>query len=700
MGHLIVKYRKPIIIIYVILLIPAALGYLLTDVNYDMISYMPEKQNSRLGEDILEEKFSLSALGLMMARDKKTYEIEELIVDLESIAGVEEVVWLGDYTDIYMPPEFGVPELQERFRTEDTVLMQIRFTDNARSPQTTKAVNEIVELSSLDENLYFGGEPAILAEMQSAVDDEMLVYTVLAAVIILIVLALSTSLYLDPILFLVSVGIAIVINMGSNYFLGQISFLTASIAAVMQLGVSLDYAIFLMHQLEEEKERYESIEEAMAAAVNKTAVAIASSALTTIGGFCALMVMQNGIGSDMGFVLAKGIVLSLLVTLTLLPGIIIAVYPFNSRYKHKILLPSFKKIAPFLIKHYRTFLIIFLILAVPAYLGQKKVDFYYSNENYLPLDAAAVNDTNAIMDEYGAVDILYVITADEGRQKEYTLVQTLEEIKEVDSVLAITSQVDQALPDLIIPEEATEEFIAAGYRNMMVFLAPGLNEEDSFAAVDLVRREAASLFEEYYVTGPTAVTRDMASLSGTDANNVAIISVLAIGLIVAISFKSLALPVILVLAVQIAIWINISVLYYQGQVVSSLTPIIIGAIQLGATVDYAILYTLRYKDNLALLGARLAAAIKTLEDTGRSILTSALILFSATFSISIVAGIKTTKEMTMLIGRGALTSMFVMYTLLPALLIVFHDSIAKSTAGWPALKKRNVTGKESGGLKK
>ncbi len=693
LGQFVVKYRKLIIAAYLILLIPAALGYLLTGVNYDLISYMPEQQNSRLGEDILEQEFSLSALGILMARDKETFEIEYLISDVNNIEGVEDVIWLGDYTDIYMPPEFTDPQIQERFRTESTVLMQVQFSDNARSPDTIAAVMSIRELTVHDEEIYFGGEPAILAEMQTAVDDEMLIYTVLAAVIILIVLTISTSLYLDPILFLVAVGVAIVINMGSNIFRGEISFLTASIAAVMQLGISLDYAIFLMHRLEEEKEGSGNIEEAMVSAVNKTAVTVASSALTTIGGFSALIVMKNGIGSDMGFVLAKGIVISLIVTLTLLPGLIITFYPFSSRFKHKILLPSFKKIAPFMIRHYRVFLVIFLILAVPAYLGQNKVDFYYSNENYLPLDSIAVNDTNEIMDEYGAVDILYVITADLGRQREHDLVTTLEQIGTVDSVLAITSQVDQALPDIIIPDEISEEFLSGGYRNMMVFLSPSLNETEAFNTVDLIRRNTAALYEEYYVTGPTAVTRDMASLSVGDARNVAIVSILAIGLIVGLSLKSLALPVLLVLAVQLAIWINISMLYYQDQVVSSLTPIIIGAIQLGATVDYAILYTLRYRDNLEVIVSRSGAAIKTLQETGRSILTSALILFSATFSISVVAGIKTTREMTMLIGRGALISMIVMFALLPGLLIVFNHGIGKFTINWPGTKNRTNQGK-------
>ncbi|MFU8794807.1 MAG: efflux RND transporter permease subunit, partial [Dethiobacteria bacterium] len=445
-------------------------------------------------------------------------------------------------------------------------------------------------------------------------------------------------------------------------------------------------AIFLMHRLEEEKPKFKNIEEAMVSTVNKTSTTVASSALTTIGGFAALMAMQNGIGSDMGFVLGKGIVISLIVTLTLLPGMIIFIYPFSRRFKHPILLPSFGKISKYLVKYRWLFLVVFLIIAVPSYLGQQKVDYYYSNENYLPRNSKAVADTNRIMSEYGAVDITYVIIPDHGRREERKLVDLLNKITFVDSVVAVSEQVDQALPEIIIPEELISEFSGGNYRNIIVFLSPGISETESFQTIDLIRQVTNTLNEEFYVTGPTAMTRDMAALSRIDAGRVALVSLAAIGLIVGISLKSLSLPVVLVMAVQLAIWINISILYYQDQAVSSLTPIIIGAIQLGATVDYAILYTLRYRENLELLPGRLKAAVKTIEDTGRSILTSALILFAATFSISVIAGIKTTREMTMLIGRGAMISMIVMFTLLPALLIVCDKLIGQSTIKWPNIK--------------
>lgn len=698
LGRLIVRYRKTILIVYMLLLIPAAFGYLLTDVNYDILSYLPDHLNSKQGEEIIEEEFSISGLGLLMARDKKNYQIAQLLNEIESVNGVDEVLWLGDYSDIYIPQEFIDPQIRERFVSGDTVLMQVRFEESARSEITTAAVGDIRSVIAGDRDLFFGGEPAILVDMQKGIDEEAFLYTAIAVIMILLVLTLATSLYLDPILFLIAVGVAIVINMGSNIFQGEISFMTASIAAVMQLGISLDYAIFLMHRFEEEKGKFKRVEDAMVSTINKTAVTVASSGLTTIGGFAALIAMQNGIGSDMGIVLGKGIVVSLIVTLTFLPGLILFFYRFSSRYKHRILLPSFQPFSGLLIKFRWIFLLLFLVVGIPAFLAQGNVNYYYSNTHYLPRNSEAAIATDEIMAEYGAVDVAYLVSPDKGRHHDLSLVKKIREVENVESVMAISEQVDPAIPDLIIPGDVMDEFKAGGYRNIMIFLQGSEDEQSLFASIDSIRSIAGSLHEEYYLAGPSALTRDMATLSEIDARTVALVSVAAIGLIVAISFKSLTLPLILVLAVQLSIWLNIGILYYQDNTVASLTPIIIGAIQLGATVDYAILYTLRYRENLLLIPERLSAAKKTIEDTGRPILTSALILFSATFGISIIAGIKTTREMTMLIGRGAIISMVVMFTLLPALLLLTDKIISGTTINWPKLPRlsKNQVQKSAG----
>lgn len=691
LASFVVKHRKGIIVVYITLLIPSAIGYLITPHNYDLISYMPDEMNSKQGEQLLEEEFQLSGLGLLMVRDKKNWEINQLVKELEKIEGIDSVSWLKDYADIYVPVSFINEAVTERFTSGDTDLLQVYFSENARAKETNMAVDRINHLISGDEDIVFGGEPAVINEMQSTTEQEMIYYMVLGVIVIIIVLSLSVRSYLAPILFLASVGAAVLINMGSNIIWGEISFMTASIAAAMQLGISVDYSIFLMHRFEEEQVKGKSNDEAMVAALSKSSTAISASALTTAGGFAALIVMQNGIGQDMGLVLAKGIAISLVVTFTLLPSLLLIFSRACNRYRHRIMLPSFKSASRWIVKGRWVFLALFILLLIPSFLAQDRVNYYYSNENYLPEGAVSMDATLDIMEKYGSVDVVYVITPDRGRVQEHRLVNNINMLDSVDSVESISSQVALSLPDFIIPPELLSEFVGGDYRYFLVFLKPLADEGQSFLAVDEIRECAGRFHSEYYVTGNVALNRDMASLVDADSRNVLIVSIIIIGLIIAISFKSYLLPFLLIVAIQLAIWINLGILYFQDQTVSSLTPIIIGAIQLGATVDYAILFTLRYRENIYLFSGRLDAVRQTIEDTGRSILTGALTLFSVTFCIALVASINTTAEMTMLIGRGALISMMVILLWLPSLLLSLEHVIRRTSGSWapkPFFEKR------------
>ncbi len=684
-GSFIVKHRKRIIAVYLLLMLPALFGYLLTDINYDQLAYMPPTMNSRLGEELLQESFSLSGLGLVLAQNKEPWEMKKLADVFEEIDGVKEVLWLGSYADLYVPPFFQDASIVENFTRGQFSLLQIRFLNNSRSDSTSRAVKTINETIADDPNLQFGGEPAILRDMRVITRKEMVMYMAVAVVMILIVLNLSVSSYVDPFIFLMSVAVAVALNMGSNFIHGDISFLTSSIAAVMQFGIALDYSIFLLHRFEEEKAKTNDPLEAMRATINYTVVAIMASGLTTIGGFAALLTMQNGMGRDLGFVLGKGILISLLVNLTLLPSLLLVFRGWSERLQHRVLLPSFHALSYRIVKNRWAYFLIFSLLLVPGFLAQSKIDFYYSSKNYLPENAPSVLATKDIEQSFGITDLIYVIVPDRGRVDEAGFVEQLKNIDGVRSVVALSEQLDPVLPDLIIPQEVKEEFSSDGYRYSMVFLEKFEIEEDAFQVVDNIKNEA-SVYPEYYVTGATALTRDMASLVITDANRVAIFSVICIALIIAVSFRSLLLPILLITAIQLAIYINMSVAYFAGQRLSSLTPMIIGAIQLGATVDYAILFTARYRENLELCRIRTEAVRKTLNDAGRSILTSALTLFSATIGISFLASIRTTREMTMLIGRGALISMAVIFLWLPALLIIMDKAIQKTTRQWPPPK--------------
>jgi len=685
-AHLVVKYRRPIMIFYLVLLIPSFLGYIHTGTDYDLMGYMPPELESRRGNEILEDKFELAGVGMLLVKDKSVYRIRELVSEVEALEGIDEVFWPDDFIDLTIPIDFWDEQLRERFiYNQDTMLLQVLFEESARSPKTHQAVEQINWIIADNEQIVFGGEPAIVNEIQEKTEEEIFYYLALAIIALLLVLTLSLRSYLDPWLFIFAVSTAVAINMGSNYFLGEISFLTDSVAAVMQLGISLNYSIFLMHRFEEEKSKHTSITEAMESAIAKTAAAITTSAITTISSFTALVFMEHGLGQDMGIVLAKGIFFSLVVTLTFLPGLLLTFNRIGMRLQHRILLPSFEPVARIMEKGRWGFLLLFFFLLYPSFWAQEQVSYYYAFEEYLPEDSQVVQDLEHITETIGAEEFVYIVTEDKGSAREFALVGELRKIAEVDEIASLTEQADPAIPEMIIPVEVIEEYKTDGYRYLQVFVADVEDEEEIFAVVDDIRETTARIFDEYYVTGETALTRDMAIISERDSPRVLVITILSIALIIGISFRSFMLPLILILVIQTSIWINMGVVYFQDLTVSSLTPIMIGAIQLGATVDYAIYFIVRYRNNLDNCPNRIEAAEKTINETGRSIFTSALTLFAATIGISQMATVVATVELSAIIGRGALISMGMIFLGLPSLLLTFDKLIRPTTAGWPAL---------------
>jgi predicted RND superfamily exporter protein len=573
--------------------------------------------------------------------------------------------------------EFMQPEVREMFLHGDSALLQVYFRENSRAESTMEAVKMIRNI--IGDGTLFGGEPAIMYDMQETTSREMLYYIIIGFTTIFLILSASMTSFIEPLLFLVSVGVAVVLNLGTNVIKGEISFVTASIAAVMQLGISMDYSIFLLHRYEEEKKKYPDVKDAMVSAISKTFISVLSSALTTIAGFIALMAMKNGIGSDLGFVLAKGILLSLVVTMSVLPCLILIFGKYADKHRHKPLIPSFEKSSRWLVKLRWVFLAIIIIVAVPSFLAQRNLDYYYSTRYYLPESARSVKDTNEISSVLGVNEYAYVIIPDEGRSAERQVMDRILSIPAVDSVSGLSEQVDAGIPDTYIPDELKGTYVKDGYRYFQVMLSTPADDPETFRAIDTIRETLGESFNEYYVTGSPALTRDLAGLVDKDMRNVSIVSISLILLIVAFSFMSLSIPFILVLAIELAIWINLSIPYFQGTAVSSITSIVISAIQLGATVDYAILFTSRYRENIGVIGNRLEAIRQTIADTGRSILTSALTMIAATLGIAFIASIKTTGELTLMIARGAAISMAMIFFGLPSLFMIFGKLIDRTT---------------------
>ncbi|NLO81770.1 MAG: MMPL family transporter [Clostridiales bacterium] len=676
----VVKHRKLILTLTVLLIIPSIIGYLSTRENYDILSYMPGNLNSKQGEEILEENFNLSGQAFVVVENTEVWKVKELKSRLETVEGVEKVVWLDDFEDIALPVEFMNPDIRENFISGDFTILVIQFTDNARAESTMLAVEEIRKICG--HKVLFGGEPVIMNDMQVITSKEMIYYLIIGVISIYAILSASMTSFIEPLLFLVSIGIAIIFNMGTNFIKGEVSFITASVAAVMQLGISMDYSIFLLHRFEEERKKASNAEEAMISAISKTGIPVTASALTTIAGFAALLFMENGIGSDLGFVLAKGIVFSLLTNVTVLPCLIIIFSKFSDKYRHRPVIPTFRDISSGIVRFRWLFLVIVVLVAAPSFLAQNNLKYYYSIERYLPENSPAVMDTNRIRDIFMSTEAVYVITPDEGNVKEKELAGRIEAVDAVDSVLGLSQQVDLTIPETYIPADVKDRYIKDGYRFFEVRLSTPSDDPRTFKAVDQIREMAQDMYDECYVTGSPALTRDLASLVDTDMKKVTTISIGLILIILAISFKSLSIPFLLVFVIEMAIWINLSIPYFQDATVSSITSIVINAIQLGATVDYAILFTSRYRENLGVVRNGLEAMKQTIEDTGRSILTSALTMIAATLGIALIASIKATGELTMMIGRGAAISMVIIFLVLPSVLLIFDKPIKYTTLGW------------------
>jgi len=679
-SRFVVRHRKAVLVLFLILLIPSVLGMFLTRQNYDILSYMPGYLNSRQGEEILEENFNLSGQAFLVVKDREMWEVKDIKSRIEAVDGVKDVIWVDDFEDIILPMEFMNPDIRENFFSGRSTILQIQFVDNARSESTMRAINEIRKI--IDRDMLFGGEPVIMNDLKVITSKEMVYYMVIAVISIYLILSASMTSFIEPLLFLVSIGIAILLNMGTNIIKGEISFITASIAAVMQLGVSMDYSIFLLHRFEEERQKHPNIDDAMVAAMSRTGVPVMGSALTTIAGFVALMFMKNGIGRDLGFVLAKGIIFSLLMNITVLPCLILMFSKYADRHRHQPIIPTFKRVSRWIVRFRWVFLVIIIVLAVPSFLAQRNLQYYYSIEHYLPENSRAAVDTDKIRESFMNTEVVYVVIPDEGAIKEKELINRIEVIDAVDSVAALSQQVDVTIPENFIPGDIRERYVKGNYRYFEVRLLTPADDPRTFEAVDRIREAAGEVFDEYYVTGSPALTRDLAGLVEADNRMVSIISIGLILAIIGFSYMSLSLPFLLVLVIEMAIWINLSIPYFQGITVSSLTPIVIGAIQLGATVDYAILFTSRYKENRERIKDRLEAIRQTIEDTGRSVLTSALTMIAATLGIALIASIKATGELTMMIGRGAAISMAVIFLGLPSVFLIFDRLIGWTTKSW------------------
>ena len=632
------------------------------------------------GKEILDDEYGIKGVAYVLLKDKSLYEVTQIKEKIQSLDGVKEALWLDDAEDILKPESFIDEEIKDQFISGNSTLIQVFFLDKNDALETINAVTNIEEF--LVEGDVIGGPASVSKEIQSVTSKEMMIYSTIAFVVIFIILFLSMSSFVAPILFFVTIGVAMLLNRGTNFIFSEISSVTYSISNILQLAVSMDYSIFLIHRYMNEKSNFASKEEAMAEAITKTFSSISASALTTIAGFLALAIMRYNIGKDIGFVLAKGVLFSLISVITLLPVFILLFDKLIEKHQHKTIFPNFNRFSQVFVKRRNIALIIAILISVPAFLAQSNVNYYYANEKTLPYTSYSNTANRKIDEAFSNINQLSIIVPKGDSIREKVLIKKIESLEKVDKVTGLYSLVDENIPDFFIPDDAKENFQSENYSMIIATLNSPIEDEETNEVIESIKSIANNQYEEWYITGESAVYKDLQEVTNKDFRNVTIFSIILIGTIIAITFKSLLIPFILVFIIQLGIWINLSIPYLQGKSLNFISFIIIGAIQLGATVDYAILFTSRYRENLS-EHSKYDAAIKTIEDTGQSIFTSALILFAGTLSVYLITTIVSAAELTLLIGRGAIISFLLVLIVLPALLIILNKAISKTSYNWP-----------------
>ena len=686
-GKAIAKGRYLIFILALALLVPSAIGYLNTRVNYDILSYLPDSLETVSGQDIMVDEFGMGAFSMVIVEGMDNKDAAALEADLETINHVKEVLWYDDMLDLSVPVSMIPDSIRDAFFQGDATMMIALFDNTTSADETMEAITDMRKMVGKD--CFISGMSGVVTDIKNLALQEMPVYVVIASLLSLLVLLLTTDSFVLPFIFLSSIGFAVVYNMGTNIFLGQISYITQALVAVLQLGVTMDYSIFLLHSYEEAKPNYENRNDAMAEAIANTFISVAGSSVTTVAGFAALIFMTFELGRDLGIVMIKGVVIGVICCVTVLPSMILIFEKAIDKTRHKPLLPSMDKISDFIIKHSWIWLILFVVAFVPALNGNNGVELYYNIDSGLPdtLDSAIAN--KKLSDEFhmSNVHLIMVDSSLDAKSKK----EILNKVEDVDGVkwaLGLNSVTGEMIPDSMIPKKLTSKLKSDNYEIMFVC-------SDYSAATDEVNAQIASIndiVKSYdptgMVIGEAPLMKDLEDTTSVDLVTVNTVSILAIFVIVMIVFKSISLPAILVTVIEFAIFVNMAFSYYRGISQPFVAPIVVGTIQLGATVDYAILMTNRYKTE-RMAGKEKHEAISIAHKTSfKSILTSGLSLFAATIGVALYSNIDMIRSIVILLCRGAIISMIIVLVLLPAMLTLFDKVICYTTIGMRGCAKK------------
>lgn len=691
-GKVIVKLRIPILVLSILLLIPSAIGYVNTRVNYDILYYLPDEIETMQGQDILMDDFNKGAYAMVVVQDMDTKAANKLIKKVENVEHVAQVI---SYTGIVgedVPSEMVPSKFRKYFENDstDTTLFAIFFDNTTSSDDTMNAITQIRK--ETEGQAFISGMSAVVTDTKNLSEKETPLYVLIAVVLVCIVLAIFMDSFLVPVFFMLSIGMAIVYNLGSNILLGEVSYITKALAAVLQLGVTLDYSIFLWHSYKEMKAQYPNDhKEAMAVAIGNTLTSVVGSSITTVAGFIALCFMSFTLGLDLGIVMAKGVIFGVIGCVTILPSLILTFDRALEKTMHREVMPGFDKLAAFIVNHSWIFIIIFLALLGPAIYGQSHTSVYYDLSDTLP-EELACSQANKKLEENFDMNSIYMILADTNMSTD-TANEMLDKLNDVDGVqfaLGLDTALKSGIPQEFLPSKMVSELKGEDYQIMMIATDYKIASDDINNQINKVNDIVKSYDSKAMVVGEAPCTKDLITITDKDFKTVSAVSIVAIFVIILFVLKSISLPVILVAAIEFAIFVNMGIPYFTHTQIPFIASVVIGTIQLGATVDYAILMTTRYKKERSQGLAKKEAIQTALAASIPSIIVSALGFFAATFGVGCIASVDMIGSLCTLMARGAIISMFVVIFILPSLFVLCDKLIINTSFGFKPKKNKDM----------
>lgn len=694
-GKWVVKCRIPILVLAVALLVPSLIGMIMTRINYDMLTYLPGDIDTVVGQDILMDEFGKGAFSFVIIEGMDPKDVSSLREDISHVDHVDTVLWYDDFADVSVPMEILPSKLYDAFNSGDSTMLAIFFDTSTSSDDTMEAITAIRSIAG--KQCFVSGMSAMVTDLKDLCEKEEPIYVGIAVALACVAMMIFMDNWITPFVFLMSIGMAILLNMGTNYFLGEISYLTKALSAVLQLAVTMDYSIFLWHSYEEQKSMYEDNKEAMAVAINNTLTSVVGSSITTVAGFIALCFMSYTLGLDLGIVMAKGVILGVIGCVTTLPSMILVLDKLLQKTSHKSLLPDMGKVASGITKVFPVFLILFLGLVLPSYLSYKATnnEVYYDLGETLPEDMAYVVANSKLQEDFGVgATHMVLVSTDVSDTDVRAMIHEMENVEGIKYALGLESVVGPLVPEEMLPESVKEVLKSDDWELLLVNSEYKTATDEVNAQINKLNTILKKYDSKGMLIGEAPCTKDLIETTDEDFKVVNTVSIVAIFVIIALVEKSITLPLILVAVIELSIFINLGLAHLTGTSLPFIAPICISTIQLGATVDYAILMTTRYKQERYEGRDKREAVTNALKVSIPSIIVSAMGLFSATFGVALYSDVDIISSLCDLMARGAIVSMFAVILFLPAMFMLFDKMICVTSIGF-----RNKNAEPSNTLK-